>query len=351
MLKLVKRHGSAVWYIRGTVAGRRIDESTRLADRALAEAYRAKREWEIQHAKVHGDRGIATFAQACVLYLQHARDPRFIARLLDHFGETQLRLIDQAAADRAAIRLYPNAAPSTLNRQLYTPLSAILQRAAASGLCDPPVFRRPKNPPGKTRWLRPEEAERLIMACEGRLRHMRPLILFMLYSGARASEALELDWRDVSLERAHVTFTDTKNGESRGVPLHPRVVAELSNLRHRAGRVFLNRLRQPYAVTPDGGSPIASAFQSAARKAGVQPLTPHDLRHTWATWFYRANRDLTALQKLGGWKSVQMVMRYTHADSGEFAAGIGRLPGAEIGGELGKADTAIAGKRSKIRAV
>ncbi|MEE8455658.1 MAG: tyrosine-type recombinase/integrase, partial [Limibaculum sp.] len=52
--------------------------------------------------------------------------------------------------------------------------------------------------------------------------HLRPLVTFMLYTGARASEALYLDWVNVDLGRAHVVFPETKNGEPRGVPLHSR---------------------------------------------------------------------------------------------------------------------------------
>jgi len=343
MLKLTRRHASAYWYVRGTVAGRRYDESTGLVDRTLAEAYRAKREWELSHASVFGQRGRTSFAEACAGYLEHARDARFVGALLDHFQTTPLSAIDQAAADRAARALYPGRKPATLARQLYTPLTAILRHAAASGLCDPPSFRKPRLPPGKTRWLTHDEAERLIAACDKGLRHLRPLVMLMLYTGARAGEALSLDWRDVDLARAHVVFRETKNGETRGVPLHPRLVEALAGLKHRAGRVFRNRLGRPYALVEGGGSPIAAAFASAASRARVTPLTPHDLRHTWATWHYQANRDLTALQRLGGWKTPSMVFRYAHANVDEFAATIARLPG----GKLGDAPNLIAIKALK----
>ena len=41
-------------------------------------------------------------------------------------------------------------------------------------------------------------------------------------------------------------------------------------------------------------------------------LTPHDLRHTWASWHYALNRDLLALKIEGGWSSVALVERYAH---------------------------------------
>ena len=128
-----------------------------------------------------------------------------------------------------------SAKPSTVNRQVYTPISAVKHYGAEHGLCDYPRIRRPEQPKGRVRWLQPEEAEQLIDACAA---HMQPLVTFLLYTGARLSEALYLDWRDVDLSRRHVSFTDTKNGESRGVPLHDRVVAALGNLEHRDGALW-----------------------------------------------------------------------------------------------------------------
>ena len=73
--------------------------------------------------------------------------------------------VDQAAIDRAAKALYTDAKPSTLNRQVYTPVCAILHFAAERGLCEWRKIRRPKQPTGRVRWLRPEEAESPIKAC------------------------------------------------------------------------------------------------------------------------------------------------------------------------------------------
>ena len=75
------------------------------------------------------------------------------------------------------------------------------------------------------------------------------------------------------------------------------------------------------------GTRIKKAFSGACRRAGITDFHPHDCRHTWASWHYQVNRDLTALQALGGWLTPKMVMRYAHANKGEFRAGIDRLPG------------------------
>src|SRR6516165_12080708 len=80
------------------------------------------------------------------------------------------------------------------------------------------------------------------------------------------------------------------------------------------------------------------AFAAACRRAGIKNFTPHCCRHTWATWHYAKNRDLLALQRLGGWKSLAMVTRYAHVNVGELAQTIDNLPWPEVGGKLG--DTA-----------
>jgi integrase len=166
------------------------------------------------------------------------------------------------------------------------------------------------------------EADKLIDACG---QHLRPLVIFLLYTGARVGEVLWLDWRHVDLQRAHVTFPETKNGEARGVPLHPRVVAALANLSQRDGEVFRRPDGHPYGrLASDNdldstGTRIKTAFRAACRRARITEFHPHDCRHTRATWHYAANRALGALQRLGGWKSVRMVMRYTDVSVDELS--------------------------------
>jgi hypothetical protein len=89
-LKLVKRHGSDSWYIRGTVRGVAVDESTKIADKALAEAVRAKREWEIVTRQIGGNRAVATFLEAAVSYLETGGEARYVKPLIDYFKTTPL---------------------------------------------------------------------------------------------------------------------------------------------------------------------------------------------------------------------------------------------------------------------
>jgi integrase len=188
-IKLVKRHGSDNWYMRGTVRRIRIDESTGVSARRAAEEIRAKREAELLEQSIHGRRATHTFAHAAASYLEEGGSRRFLAPIIQHFGVTLLARIDQDALDAAAKKLYPNGAASTRNRQFYTPASAVLWHAAKRGWCFKPIIERPPQPVGRIRWIPISEADRLIGSCAI---HLRPLVIFLLYTGARAGEAVWL---------------------------------------------------------------------------------------------------------------------------------------------------------------
>lgn len=318
-LKLKRRPGRPHWYMHGTVRGISIRESTGVTDSKAAEAIRARREWEIIQGSVFGAEATATFVGAAVSYLEAGGERTYLKPIIAKIGSTPLAKIDQSLIERTARQIYPDAAPATLNRQAFTPIAAVLNHAAKRGLCAKRVIERPEQPKGRIRWLTADEAERLIASCSD---HLRPLVIFLLGTGARLSEALYLDWRDVDLARAHVTFPETKNGEARGVPLHSRVVETLRALRHQTGRVFRTQSGRPYAEKESGGGQIKTGFSGACRRAKITDFSPHDCRHTWATWHYAANRDLIALMKLGGWKSERMVLRYAHVNVSQLAPSI-----------------------------
>jgi hypothetical protein len=169
-LKLVKRPKSPNWIMRGTVRGIRVEESTGVSDKRIAEEIRVKREAEILAESIHGRSATATFAQAALSYLENGGSRRFSALVIGHFGTTPLVRINQDALDGGAKKLFPNAAPSTRNRQFHSVAAAILNHAARRGWCPKPIIERPEQPAGRIRWLKIEEANRLIDACNDHLR-------------------------------------------------------------------------------------------------------------------------------------------------------------------------------------
>jgi integrase len=333
-LKLVRRHGSPYYYIRGSIRGIRVDESTGVGDKRAAEEIRIKREGDILTQSIHGDPAVRTFADAALSYMAAGGERMHVDPLLTHFGPRKLlSQIGQAEIEEAARKICRGSSAATQNRKVYTPMSAILHHAARLRWCSKPVIARPKgHDKERVRWITYEEAERLIEAAAP---HLRPLVVFLLSTGARLSEALYLEWGDVDLTRAHVVFRPTdargiKTDEARGVPLPARAVAELANLpwdregfvfRRPAGKIrTTGRVWLPYASRKgEGGGQIKTAWSGMLDRARVSDFTPHDCRHTWATWHYIANRDVGALMRLGGWKTPAMVFRYTHVNASDLA--------------------------------
>ncbi len=368
-LRIVSRPGRATLYVRGTVRGQSVFESTGTERADTAEAYRAKREAELWHASVFGTRATATFQAAAASYL--TAEPRtagtkaLVHRLLLALGPLSLAQVDQERVDRLYCQmLRPDASPATKLRNVLTPLRAILEHGARRGWCDRPAFEVPRQPRPRVAFLTPGEASALLDAAAP---HLRPLIVFLIGTAARMSEALELDWGDIDLAAARAIFRRTKTGAERRADLVPAVRAALAALPHREGRVF--RPAYPGRRTPGqtgqiwrageayrdagrtGGGQIRTAWSAACRRAGlpgawqawtdtagrpcrrfVPALHPHDMRHTAATWHYAIYRDLLRLQAFGGWAGVAQVQVYAHllpeAYAADAAAWLGIAPEA-----------------------
>lgn len=133
-LKLTKVKGSQNWYVRGTVAGIGIYESTETSDRAKADAFRAKLEDETYHqAKLGLDvREPVVFAAAAANYMNKTGNTRFMTPILLAIGQDKIPALDQERLDQAAHKIYPKAKNATLVRQFYTPVIAVLNHAAVA---------------------------------------------------------------------------------------------------------------------------------------------------------------------------------------------------------------------------
>lgn len=335
-LKIFRRPGVGNWYVRGTVRGQHVYESTGTDSKKSAEEYRAKREADLLEQAVHGKRAVATFLEAAVLYLEAGGDARFVGHydegtrkwtgLIGHFGEKKLSAIGQIELDVAARSLYPKASPETRNRQVYTPFIAIWKKAELRGLCEVRRWERPRMAAKpRDRWATVDEVERMVAAAAW---HLGPLVVFLAYTGARMSEAMGLDWSDVDETAAWVVFRETKRkDEDRGVPLHPCALEALKQIRHREGRVFLTPADEPYYDTGKmAGGQVKTAWAGMCRRAGVAGVTPHTMRHTFSTWLTAAGVTERIRDELMGHSSTDTGRRYAHVPRAELVAAVSRLP-------------------------
>lgn len=308
MLKTVRR--GKIWYIRGTVAGCRIYESTGLSDKRAAEIKRARREAEIVERSASGTAATLTFATGAAAYMDAGGEARYLGPILLHFGPRQRIVdIDNAAVNACASALYPNAAPATINRQVITPISAVVHFAAMDAPSLQRRFRRRPEPQGRIRWLTPEEFERLLAPAEPRL---RAIVLFLVGTGCRVSEALALEVPELHLASSEAWIAKSKNQDPRMVTLPARSRRALAAAQlPEAGTVFRTPKGEAYRTGVTHGGQIQAAFNAARDEAGLSnDVTPHVLRHTWATWFYAATKDFGGLMDQGGWRKADMANRY-----------------------------------------
>lgn len=322
-LKLIDpRPGKSPNYtIRGTHYGISVNQTAGTPIRTKARSVLKRIEAEIERG-AFSIPGEPTFAEAALSYIDAGGEERFLRPLAVHFGESPLRLIDQAAVDEAALALYPNASPATRNRQVYTPVMAILHRAGLS-----PRVKRPKGALGtpRTAWLRPEDFARLESAARGVDPELAVLFTFLAYTGLRLSEALRIECGDVHLADESAFCGKTKNGEPRMVYLPPVVVAALAN--HPKGLDREGRLFR-YVKNKWLYGRAARAYASAGIDHKGAPF--HILRHSFGAMMTRVGADLVAT---GAWKSPQAARVYQHFAPSDEARKAAKLPTWKIRGK------------------
>lgn len=334
-LYVYQRPGKPTYYIRGKVQHLAIDRSAKTRSRGEAEALKAKWEAELFKRAVYGDRAVATFDEAVAVYIKAGGSPDHLDPIMDRIGHRRLGDVTQTLVDDLAAELKPQGIAATRIRHVYTPVLAVMNQAASAGLCDPIKLKKPKVKSVRTEYLTPQQAEDWIAALPP---HLARLMSFYLGTGCRASEALNLPWKDITLGERRAVFWDTKEDYARGADLPVRVRELLTARGEPESVVFANLKGDAWHGYDSINNALKKvrARRAKAIKAGsnlpkLAPAHCHLFRHTWATWTYAVTRDLTRLMGQGGWRSASMVMRYTHVASPDLADAVKAAGWVEYG--------------------
>lgn len=330
---LCKFKNSPYWFVRFTAPnGRRICRTTRTTDRKLAQEYEIRLKQEQWRACQLGEDPPKSWEAAVLPWSQAKkskktwRDLRWHLRILDQYLRGKLLRdinaedVDRIKADREA----QGAAPATANRTLEV-MRSVLRMALKRGWVDKlPAIEFLDEPKGRIRWITPEEADRLIeeLAKSKRTEHLAEMVRFSLATGLRASNVTGLEWSRVDLERRvmWVEGYQSKNGEAFHLPLSAEAILVLRRQQGKhPARVFTY-----YGRKVDMAN--TKAFRAALQHAGIASFRWHDLRHTWASWHVQNGTPLPVMQQLGGWKTLEMVMRYAHLGASHLAEFADNLP-------------------------
>lgn len=184
------------------------------------------------------------------------------------------------------------------------------------GLVNPVLsIKMPSGSSQRSRRLESNEEEELIaelLKCRNKF--IAPVVIFATETGSRQGEILKLQWQNIDFNQKLAHLIDTKNGESRTIPLSPKALAVLSGLPRliKGGRIF--------NVTADG---LSRAFSRCCKKLGIEDLRFHDLRHEATSRFFEGGLNTMEVATISGHKTLQMLKRYTHLRPADLAKKLG----------------------------
>lgn len=245
-----------------------------------------------------------TFSEAASSYIEHGGEAKYLGPVISHIGDLDVTSIYPFDVRELAKRLMPTQRNSTRNRCIITPIRAVLNHAYDRGWGDIVRIRnmreeRPKRKKAASQaWL-----HAFVRQCSlDRLEHLANLVLFMSQTGARVSEAVALQWRNVDLAGRTALLVKTKTDHNSTRHLTDQLVARL------------------YAASPDA-SPEGRVFRYTNRhsvneriaavcaRAGISYKPSHTCgRHAFANNTLAMGIDIKSAMDAGGWRSINVFL-------------------------------------------
>jgi integrase len=338
-VSLYKRRDSPNWWVK-VVHGRRcIQHSTGTSDEQKAREYHDKLKASLWDEVRLGKKPDREWKEAVVRWTAESRykashgSDLMHLRYVDRFlGGKRLSEIDRTLIDQiTAVRLRDGVSNATVNRMLQV-IRVILRRAVNEWewLDKCPRFRMLPEPTRRVRWLKPEEARRLVAELPD---HLKAMVFFSLETGLRKANVIGLQWSQVDLVRRCV-WIHADQAKARKALYVPLTSTGVEVVRQQLGRhieyVFTYLGKPVYQVN-------GKAWKHALDRAGIKEFRWHDLRHTWATWHVMRGTSIAELQELGSWESSEMVRRYAHFSNEHLARCVERFSGLRLvdGGQRG----------------
>jgi len=160
------------------------------------------------------------------------------------------------------------------------------------------------------------------------------IMKLFLYGGLRLSELISLNLNDLRLDADPTIRVIGKGNKERQVPLHGEIVCTLRDYLQWRRKIkpkndddqalFLSLRKQ--RINP---RTIQLMVKKYARLAGLDnfgEISPHKLRHTFASLLYKETKDLRVLQELLGHSSVSTTQIYTHTDPEQRRKTVDKMP-------------------------
>jgi site-specific recombinase XerD len=264
----------------------------------------------------------------------YKRDKTSMQTLLRFFRSVYLpKLTPRNIETMKTKRLAEGVSPRTVNIELRC-LTHMLNKAVeweyirVSPAKSVKLLTYEKKPP---RFLTKEEVTKLLKAST---HWSRPIFIIMINTGLREGERRRLKFDDVDFENKRIIIRSSKSKNFRAIPMNKDVEKTLKWLKGNYIPPHTNELyprkdnQMEYVICNEEGLPVHSiknALANACRKAGLKGVSPHTLRHTFASHLIMSGVDLRTVQRLLGHKNISTTMMYAHLTEDHLARGVEKL--------------------------
>lgn len=246
--------------------------------------------------------------EAVALYLRDKHALKSYRATTEHLAAIMWaytgRPITELPAIAAEVRQKADTSPATVRNRLAVLKAACRWAWKAHGLtAEDPTTRMqlPRVNNARQVYISRKDMLRACRACKNWQAQIAIRVAF--YSGLRLGELYA-----VHTEGSALVLRDTKNGDSRAVPAHPRIRHLLKHLPLQA---------------PE--STVQRAWQVARAKVGLEHVTLHDLRHSAASEMVNAGVDLYTVGKVLGHRDSRSTARYAHLAADTLASAVGKI--------------------------
>lgn len=327
---IYRRHGSPYWYYSFTVHGRRISGSTKALNKTLARQIAEAKKIDLLrdqvNLKVKRRMPLQELASEFLDWSKahkrsYKRDVVLAGHLTTFMGSKDIVDISSLDVEEYKKKRVKEVKGSTVNREVAC-LKRMFNLAIKWGYLDSNSVKGVaffKEPRKNFRWFPEEEIEKFLEVSSSR---MKAIFLVGINTGLRISELLSLKWPQVDFINGYITVEESKTDEYRKVKMNPVVISVLETLERKSPHVFANAEGKPFYR-------INKAFKNTCKRAGIAPASPHAMRHTFASHLMKLGVDPYTVMELGGWKSLDMVMRYTHLAPDHRQMAVNKLAGIE----------------------
>ena len=303
--------------------GKIMRESTEQRSRKFALDLLAKRKTEVAEGRHFPTRQVMFDELLDDWWEKHGKQTRsrfnyHLPRVRERFGGKRARDIqpDQAEAFLKDLE-HEQLAASTINKYRTILCSTFNFAIRREKFDRNPVSVVPqrKEPPGRDRFLPPEDFRKLIDECRAEPA-LYAFVWLAATTGARKSEILRRKWSEIELEGSapHVYVPRSKNGRPKRLPLAEDVIRALKKLPSYGSDEYAfpaDRSNVRYKGTQEHAWDMRKPFQAACERAGIKNLRIHDLRHMANTILFLRGIPEAIIRKLIGHRSGKLE-RYEH---------------------------------------